>query len=81
MQNVKFKAGYKFVVCYVGNFHESEDDLIKKGLIDMVTKVVPSPIMDSYYTPTRSWDKAIPVDPETGNVIASYVNGEMYFKD
>lgn len=73
--------GYKFVVCYVGNYYNKDEDLIRKAEFDMVTSVEKAEPFDYFYTPTTNWDKAVPVDPKTGRVITSYSDGKMIFKD
>lgn len=61
--------GHKYVVCYVGNYYEKVKDLIRKAEFDLVASVETTGIIDNFYTPTTNWDRAIPIDPKTGNII------------
>ena len=73
--------GHKYVVCYVGNYFENENDLIRKVEFDLVTKVEITDVVDIFYTPTSNWGRAIPMDPKTGKIIVGYLGGEMIFRD
>ena len=73
--------GHKCVVCYVGNYFENENDLIRKAEFDLVTKVEITDVVDIFYTPTSNWGRAIPMDSKTGKIIVGYLGGEMIFRD